>query len=203
MTEFFGSIKDTADLLKKGGVVVAPTDTLYGILADALNPGAVERVYRIKGRTPSKPVIVLIPSTDFLDKFGVKPSRKESTLLNRKGITVVIELPRSVSDRFRYLHRGTGSIAFRIPENTELIQLMEATDIPLVAPSANPEGMPPAVDVDSAFEYFGNAIDGYVRGKTVVEAVPSTIVKIKGDRPEIIREGSISAEEIEKILKKI
>jgi len=201
MTEFFGSVEETVDLLKKGGIVVAPTDTLYGILADALNPEAVERVYRVKGRTPSKPVIVLIPSVRFLEKFGIKPSKRESSLLQNKGITVIIDLPRSVSDKFRYLHRGTGSIAFRIPGDLELARLMETTGIPLVAPSANPEGMPPAVDADSALDYFGNAIDGYVRGKSVKNALPSTIVRVKKGKPEIVREGSISVEEIEKILK--
>ncbi len=194
------NILDGADYLKKGKVIIAPTDTLYGVLSDALNKEAVEKVYRLKGRTPTKPVIILIPSIDFLEFFCVKPSEKEKKLLLHKGITVVIEIPEECKDKFFYLHRGKGSLGFRIPNKKDLIDLMKIIGRPLIAPSANPEGEKPAEDINQAISYFGISIDLYIDGGKLKRKFPSTVVKIENGI-YMIREGNVKREDIEKILK--
>ncbi|WP_297473326.1 L-threonylcarbamoyladenylate synthase [Persephonella sp.] len=183
------------EVIKKGGVIVAPTDTLYGLLADALNKKAVERVYSLKKRSPDKPLIILIPSIDYLSIFGIKPSSVEEKLLERKGITVVMDIQDS---KYEYLHRGKSSLAFRIPDYKPLIEFIRKVEKPLVAPSANPEGKPPPEDIKKAVEYFGDKVDLYVdKGKK--KGLPSTIVKVNKDI-KIIREGSIPGQEIKKML---
>ncbi|ACO04858.1 MAG TPA: threonylcarbamoyl-AMP synthase [Persephonella sp.] len=193
------NIEEAAEYLKKGRIVIAPTDTLYGILADALNKDAVEKVYRLKGRTPTKPVIVLIPQLEFLDLFCVKPSEREKKLLIHRGITVVIDLQDDCKERFFYLHRGKGSLGFRIPDSDQLIKVMERIERPLIAPSANPEGKKPAEDIDQAVSYFGSKVDLYIDGGTVKGKEPSTVVKIDNGIT-VIREGSIKKDEIKRLL---
>jgi len=198
MAKLFEKIEQAGELLKNGGIVASPTDTLYGILGDSLNQSTVERIYQIKGRNPKKPLIILIPSVEYLSYFGITPSPQEEKLLNTKGITVVIDLKNK--DKYQYLHRGVGSLAFRIPDKQDLINLMEKIQKPLTAPSCNPEGKPPAKNVEEAIKYFGESIDGYVKSNTKLQGKPSTLVKIKDKQVIILREGKTPLEEILKIL---
>ncbi|WP_029521376.1 L-threonylcarbamoyladenylate synthase [Persephonella sp. IF05-L8] len=199
MSKISKNFSEAVKIIKSGGVVVAPTDTLYGILANALDEKAVNKVYKIKGRNLKKPFIILIPSVDYLALFGIKPSLKEKKLLESKGITVVIDLPEDILDKFEYLHRGQKSLAFRIPDNEELLNFLKKLKLPVIAPSANPEGEKPASDIQEAIRYFGNKVDIYMdKGKQ--EGKPSTIIKVKNGL-EILREGSKNIEEIKEILK--
>ncbi len=188
------------DFLKRGKVIVAKTDTLYGILGNALDKNVVERIYKIKGRKIDKPYIVLIPDISFLRFFEVEPSKEEKILLKNKGITVII--PTKNPEKFKYLHRGKNEIAFRIPENENLIKLMEEIKTPLVAPSANLEGKPPAKNVEEAVKYFGDKIDLYIDSGEVKNEFPSTIVKIENGKIKIVREGNVSYNKIKEILEK-
>jgi len=183
------------NVIKKGGVIVAPTDTLYGLLGDALNEKTVNRIYSLKNRSPEKPLIILIPSTEYLSMFGVRPSSVEKKLLEKKGITVVIDLS---DDRYEYLHRGKKSLAFRIPDYKPIIEFMKKVGKPLVAPSANPQGKPPSTNVKEAVKYFGQNVDLYIDGGER-KSQPSTIVKVNKDI-KILREGSISYQELKKMV---
>ncbi len=199
MSKISKSFSEAVKIIKSGGVIVAPTDTLYGILVNALDKEAVKKVYEIKGRNLKKPFIILIPSVDSLILFGIKPSLEEKKLLESKGITVVMDLPEKVLDKFEYLHRGQKSLAFRIPDNEELLNFLKELKLPVIAPSANPEGKKPASDIQEAVRYFGNKVDLYIdKGK--LEGKPSTIVKIK-DGLKILRKGSKDIKEIKEILK--
>ncbi len=198
MVKIEKDIKKAKDFLKEGKIIVAKTDTLYGILADALNERAVEKIYEIKGRKKDKPYIVLIPDIRYLKLFDAEISDKEKKLLKKKGITVII--PLKEPEKFRYLHRGKNELAFRIPEDKELIDLMEDIKTPLVAPSANPEGKPPAKNIKEAVNYFGEMVDMYIDGGEISSEKPSTIVKVENGEIKVIREGNISFEEIKKFI---
>ncbi len=184
-----------ANILKKDGVVVIPTDTLYGVVAKAMSPKAVERVYEIKSRDKGKPCIVLIASFDDLKKFGIdieKPSGSHwaSFLHQMWPGKVSIVLPCGASD-CRYLHRGTGSIAFRMVghKNKNLYNLIKDVG-PLVAPSANPEGQAPAKTISEAKEYFGDTVDAYL-SVGVRDTTVSTLVSLLGPKPKVLRHGSV------------
>ena len=186
--------------LKNNKIIVFPTDTLYGILANALCKNCVEKVYEIKKRTPNKPYLILIKSLEDLKPFDLEISQLEKKVLLNKGITVILNLKNPLN--WKYLHRGTNTLAFRIPKDGLISKLLQKLDFPLIAPSANPEGLPPASDIKEAYEYFGNSINLYFDAGKIENKKPSTIVKFEKDKPLIIREGTTSYEEILKIIQK-
>ncbi len=164
-------------ILKRGGVGVLLTDTIYGLVGRALHKKAVERIYRIKGRNPNKPLIILISSVRDIARFGIVLDVKTKQILRTVWpgrVSVIVPCP---SQRFAYLHRGTKTLAFRLPKKPSLLALLRRTG-PLVAPSANPEGLPPACNVTEAKKYFGDNVDFYLAGGRP-QRNPSTLITIK------------------------
>ncbi len=177
---------DVAEIISGGGVCVVPTDTLYGLVASALNPDAVERIYDLKQRDPEKALIVLISDIAQLEQFGVVVSDElEARLRAYWPGSYSIILP-TIDEQFEYIHRGTNAIAFRYPDNEELLNIISETG-PIVAPSANPEGMPPAGNVEEARAYFGTDVDCYVEGEEL-RGKPSTLISFDGDEVVVERE---------------
>lgn len=167
------------EVLKHGGIGVIPTDTLYGIVGSAMSPDTVEHIYRVKKRNTQKPLIVLISSIDDVQNFEIDNLGEEQMKVLAHywpGPTSIL-LPCN-SSKFEYLHRGSGSIAFRLPNKKDLIELIRETG-PLVAPSANVEGEKPAATIVEARNYFGNEIDFYIDGGELNNQ-PSTLLKIVG-----------------------
>ena len=111
------------DILIKGGVGVIPTDTLYGLVGSALDPETVLRIYKLRRRSPDKPFIILISKIDDLKLFNIKIDKFTLNFLKKNWpnpISVILPCP---SKQFEYLHRGTKTLAFRVPNNQELLQL--------------------------------------------------------------------------------
>lgn len=178
-----------ADILSSSGVVVIPTDTIYGIVGSALNPQIVEKIYKLRKRNLLKPMIILISSLDDLEKFEIKISLSQKEFLKKNWpnpLSVVLECN---SKKFSYLHRGTNSLAFRMPKDENLLNLLKKTG-PLVAPSANLEGEKPSESIDQAREYFGKEVDLYIDGG-IIKASSSTLIKLnKGGEAIVLRKGS-------------
>jgi L-threonylcarbamoyladenylate synthase len=187
--------EQAAGVLRKDGIVVLSTDTLYGIIGSALSKKAVERVYHIKGRDKGKPCIVLVSSFADLELFGVHidsldGGRWEPFLHTFWPDKISIVLPCS-SQKWRYLHRGSGGIAFRMvgPKHKNLYQLLQAVG-PLVAPSANPQGEAPARTITEAKNYFTNTVDMYINSGTLA-SLSSTLVSLLGSYPKVLRHGAV------------
>ncbi len=176
-------------ILKEGGVGVLATDTLYGVVGSALNKKTVERIFKIRRRNPKKPCIVLIASIGDLAKFGITLSREAQGILRKVWPGKVSVLLPCEKKQCTYLHRGTGAIAFRVPAKDELRKLLKNTG-PLVAPSANLEGFPPAKNIREARRYFGDEVDFY--GEVGSRATkPSTLIAIRNGKIEVLREGAV------------
>ena len=185
------AIKDT---LRDRGVGVLPTDTLYGIVGSARRPATVRRIYKLRKRNPKKPMIILVASIADLRSFGVrldKTTRKKLARVWPGPVSVVLPLdPRrpSLVKKFNYLHRGTKTLAFRVP-NVPWLQSLLKTTGPLVAPSANHEGMPPAKTIYAAKKYFGDHVDFYIdAGRRAGKA--STLITIEDGRVIVLRAGA-------------
>ncbi len=173
-------------ILNNQGVAVLPTDTIYGLHALASDQMAVQRIYDLKGRDDHKPLIVVIANVHDLKQFGVDLNQKLVDLLTKiwpNPVSVIL----SVSDKWDFLHRGSNTLAFRMPNNDFLLNLIGQTG-PLVSTSANPQGEPSANTIEEARNYFGDKVDFYEdAGKLVSE--PSTVIKIVNGQPEILRQG--------------
>ncbi len=160
-------------VLKENGVVVMPTDTIYGVVGRAENEKVVNRVYAIRQRSPQKPCIILIGDIGELQKFSVALSEKQKIELSKYWsfdfaqdyqsfkpgpVSVVLDC---LNNSLEYLHRGTQTLAFRIPGPQALRNLLLKTG-PLIAPSANKENYPPNYNIASAKKHFGDLVDLYV-----------------------------------------
>jgi len=210
-------------ILIDGGIGVLPTDTIYGLVGSALNKKTVTRIYKLRRRNPKKPMIVLIGSVSDLKKFGVKIGARTRKILNkiwphfrrhalRRGSgysgqagKVSVILP-CQSPKLAYLHRGTKSIAFRLPAFVtapasaplrtcrsagkppfDLHGLLKRVG-PLVAPSANLSGKPPARTIKEAMKHFGYKVDFYVDAGQLLSK-PSTLIEIKKGKTVVLRKG--------------
>ncbi len=175
----FWSDRNLIKILKENGVVVMPTDTLYGIVGRAQNISVVNRIYAIRKRKLKKPCIILIGNISGLEKFSVILSEKQKNALQNYWPGPVSIILDCLDDSFAYLHRGTKTLAFRMPAPQELRDLLIKTG-PLIAPSANPEGLSPAEDISKAKEYFGDSVDMYVDGGKI-SGKASKVIKLHKD----------------------
>ena len=174
-------------ILKQGGVVIMPTDTIYGMLGRAEDEKTVERIYKIRKRSREKPCIILIGDIKELVKFSISLSREQEQALEKYWpgpMSVILDCP---EEKFTYLHRGTNTLAFRLPSLKGLRDLLLKTG-PLLAPSANPEGLPPAENIEQAQKYFGDAVDLYINGRIMTNKASRVIKLHKDGTTSIIRE---------------
>jgi len=183
--------KQAEKILKNGGIVVAPTDTLYGILASVKYKKTIEKIYKTKGRDENKPYIILISSFSDLDKFNIKLTIEQKDFLKKywpSSLSVI--LPCKLK-KFSYLHREQNSLAFRMigKDNKDLFNLIKKVG-PLVAPSVNPQGGKPAINIKQAQKYFGNVIDLYI-DEGIRKSKPSTLVSLENKQIKVLRQGMV------------
>lgn len=209
------SFQEIIKFLKAGAVGVMPTDTIYGIVGSALIPNSVEEIYRLRKRSKDKPMIILISEITDLNFFNIKLTAKQENLLKKiwpNPVSVVLPCP---DIEFTYLHRGKYSLAFRIPKNKTLLNILKESG-PLVAPSANFEGELPSTNIAEAKKYFGKKVTFYIDGGKInrgtvffqkinrgtislrkIKSRSSTIIKLKKNGSfEVLREGSFKLKEI-------
>jgi len=178
------------NILKGGGAGVLPTDTLYGLVGSATSKKTVSRIYRLKKRMPKKPCIILISNIKELSEFSIILNTSDKEILKKfwpGKVSVVLPCPEK---KFFYLHRGTKTLAFRLPQDKKLLAILKKVG-PLLAPSANPEGFPPAKNINQAKKYFGEKVDFYSDGGKL-KSRPSTLVSLKNGKVEVLREGAVS-----------
>ena len=164
--------QELISVLMNGGIAVIRTDTIYGIVARANDAEAVERVFAAKGRNPEKSCIVLIadPKQAYGDLSSVAYESQGPT-------SILIDAPMAPE----WLLRANNMLAHRIPDLPWLKEVISEVG-PLIAPSANLEGLAPARTIEEAKAYFGDAVDIYVDGGTVSEDTPpSTLIRINDD----------------------
>ena len=183
MTVYSSEFTDEiARILNEGGIGVLRTDTIYGIVARADKEAAVDRVFSVKRRTPTKPPISLIGSIDQLfNQYDDAVIGRLKELWPGKNTII---LPSTTAPE--WLMRGTNSVSYRLPDNPALVKLIEKTG-PLVAPSANPEGEEPAYNIEMAKAYFDDQVDFYVDGGTVMDNTPSNLFRLLPDGMEQLR----------------
>ena len=174
----FSSVTDPKiiEILNAGGVGVLRTDTLYGVVARADNEAAVRRVYSLKGRDDDKSPIVLISSIDQLFDDLDEPHAQYVQSVWPGPVSVIVPSHQAPS----WIKRGNDSVAYRMPASDELRAMLTQTG-PLIAPSANPQGMQPAMNIREAKYYFGDNIDFYIDQGSVQNPEPSQLMRLESD----------------------
>jgi L-threonylcarbamoyladenylate synthase len=193
------ALRQAVAALKRGDVIAFPTETLYGLGADALNPAAVEKVFQLKGRNPTNPIPVLVADSAMLSNLVSDVPPLAETLIARfwpGPLTIVLP---ARSDIPRPLVNAAGGVGVRISSQPIAGELVRDLGHPLTATSANPSGKPAARSVQEAKEYFSGQIDIFVDGGRLTSKTGSTVVKIDGDRIKIIREGEIVRSKLEEV----
>lgn len=187
-------VKDITELLNRpGSVVVMPTDTIYGLVARAKDPIAVNRLYQLKDRH-SKPGTLLGLNIDELTNLGL--TRKYLKAVEQfwpGAISVVIPTSNPSLD---YLTQGLPDLAVRIPDDPFVAKVLAACG-PLITSSANLPLQPPANNIDQAKKYFANKVDAYFDGGNLENRQPSTIIRMIDDSIEVLRAGSVKLPEYE------
>lgn len=188
-----------AEVLRNGENVVLPTDTVYGIGADAFNPAAVDKLLATKRRGPDMPVPVLVGSWTTIQGLVREFSDTAATLVEAfwpGGLSIVVpeapSLPWNLGDT-----RGT--VLLRMPNQPLAIELLREVG-PMAVSSANISGHVPAVKIHEAQQQFGAAVPVYLDGGEAEVGQPSTIIDISRGRPVILRAGAVPAERIADIL---
>jgi len=185
--------------LKAGRLVVLPTDTLYGLAADAFDSEAVTSLLRAKGRGRDMPVPVLVGSWNTIDGlvYSVRPQARD---LIRAfwpgGLSLVVEQAPSLAWD---LGDTRGTVMLRMPLHPVALELLRDVG-PLAVSSANISGRPPATTVEEARDQLGGSASVYLDGGKAEHAVASTIVDLTGNSPRISRVGAVSAESIAEVL---
>ena len=170
------NLLDTAviEALRADKLVVAPTDTIYGLLARADSPRAVDELYRVRQRDRTKSCIILLGSANDIPGLTTKQRHIYDQLSCERPTTIAARVS---PDVMPHLVRTDATLAFRVvPSGTALSELIQCVG-PLLAPSANPAGQPPAATINEAIAYFGDQVAVYVDSGEIKGVMPSRIIK--------------------------
>jgi L-threonylcarbamoyladenylate synthase len=188
------------EAVKRGHVIVFPTETLYGLGADALDEAAVEKVFQLKGRDPLNPIPVLVADQEMLHALVAAIPSTARKLMDRYWpgpLTLVLPGRTNIP---KALCNSVGGIGVRISRHSLATLLVKGLGRPLTATSANPSGQEPARTVDEAKRYFAGEVEVFVDGGTLTSKSGSTVVEVTEDSTRIIREGEISGSELRQFL---
>ena len=173
------------DALLAGGLIVAKTDTIYGILARAVDPDAVSKLYLAKNRNPQKSCIILVSDIDHIPGLSANHKDYYLDLLKERPTTIVLPV---TDDFLPHLKRQDKTLAFRLVKNSPLAELIDSTG-PLIAPSANLEGHASATHIGQAIASSADPRDIYLDDETTTNNIPSKIIAINDDDEiEVIRD---------------
>ncbi|MGB5080711.1 MAG: L-threonylcarbamoyladenylate synthase [Burkholderiales bacterium] len=189
-------IQQAVAVLKRGGLVAFPTETVYGLGADASNPAAVARIYEVKGRPAGHPVIVHIGEVGQLERWAREIPEAASKLAARfwpGPLTLVLERAPGVGDG---ITGGQDTIGIRVPGHPVALELLHRFGGGIAAPSANKFGRISPTTAEHVRNDLGKEIDLILDGGPCEIGIESTIVDLSGERPVLLRPGRISAEEI-------
>jgi len=186
-------------ILKRGGIVAFPTDTVYGLGAWAGNQQAVERVYQVKERPQNIALPLLLARTSQISEVA-EPVPQIAWLLAHKFLpgALTLVLPRANSVPDIVTARGM-TVAVRIPAHPVPVALVEGLGAPIIGTSANLSGKPSALTADDVYSQFGDKIDLVIDGGRCPGGRESTIVDVTRETPVVLREGAIALTELEQV----
>jgi len=184
------ALERALEVLKVGGLIAFPTETFYGLGASALDPSAVRRLFELKGRPWSKPLLVLVDSVAMAEAVALvtEPARAMMARHWPGALTLVLPARPTVPAE---LTAGTATIGVRLSPHPVARALVTGLAGPLTAPSANPAGAPPPTTADEVLGYFDGALGLVLDAGPSAGGLPSTVLDMSGDVPRVLRQGAV------------
>ncbi len=183
--------KQVRDIFKEGGMIAYPTETFYGIGVDPFNKSAVNKLFKLKGRSPDKPISILIKDKKMLLEVVENIPLSAKILIKRfwpGPLTIIFKAKKTIPS---VITGNTGKIGVRISSNQITQKLLEEIDSPITTTSANPSGKKSPVTAGEVVDYFGDKIDLIIDGGLLSGKLGSTIVDTTEEELKVIREGEI------------
>lgn len=192
-------LKDSAQTLKNGGIVVFPTETVYGIGANIWDEVAVKRLYEVKQRPFSKPISLLVSSIDMINEVAKDITELEYALMKEffpGPFTIILKKKDIVPN---IVTANLDTVGIRLPANEIALRLIKYAEIPIATTSSNISGKPSVTNLGDVMSEFEGKVDCFINGGPSEIGVASTIVQVIDGKVHILREGSISKAQIDKI----
>lgn len=196
-------IAQAAQVIKEGGLVGMPTETVYGLAADATNPQAVKKIFEAKGRPQDNPLIVHIADVEDVSRFGRDISKEARALMEAfwpGPMTIILKKTDLVPD---IVSCGLDTVGIRLPSNPIARAFIRATGTGIAAPSANTSGRPSTTSAAHVYEDLKGKIPCIIDGGDCTIGVESTVIDMSGDRPTLLRPGGLPLEDIQKIVPEV
>lgn len=193
-------LEKPARIIKNGGIVVFPTETVYGIGANGLNAEAVKRIYEIKKRPLTKPINLLVNSVEMIEKVAKDITPLEYAIIKEffpGPLTMILKKKEIVPD---IVTAGGATVGIRMPANEIALELIKKAGVPLATPSANISDKPSKTNIKDVMKDFPEGVDCFVDGGESRIGVASTIVQVIDGVPHILRQGTITEEQIKKLI---
>lgn len=196
----FSLIKKAAAVIKKGGLVAFPTETVYGLGANVFDQGAVSKIFEAKARLPNKPLGVCISNLDQLSRIvSLVPKEAEAIIANFLPGPLTLILPKK-SVVSPDVTASLNSVGVRYPDNKIALALIDSAGVPLATTSANISGQPSPSTAQEVLAQLSSRIDLLIDGGPTKLKMVSTVIDFSSSPPKIIREGVLSKEEIDQFL---
>lgn len=196
----YEKIKEVAKCIKQGGIVIFPTETVYGIGVNGLNENAIKKLYEVKQRPEKKPISLLVNSLDMINEIAKDITTVEYTLIEKffpGPLTIVLKKKDIVPN---ILTPGIDTVGIRMPENEIALKLIEYAGVPIATSSCNISGKPSATNLQEIMKVFEGKVDYFIDNGPSKIGLASTVVQIIGGEPKILRQGYITKDEIIKTL---
>lgn len=193
-------ITEAADIIKSGGLVAVPTETVYGLAGNGLDEKAVERIYEVKGRPAIKPLSLMVPDKSAMGKYCEDVPDAAFALADRfwpGPLTIVLKSKDIVPDIVR---AGGSTVGLRCPDHPKTLELLKLTGLPLAAPSANPSDMPSPKTAGEVMAYFDGSIEAVIDGGECGIGLESTLLDMSRTPYRILRQAALSEEDIAEAL---
>ena len=193
-------IDRAAAILKEGGLVGIPTETVYGLGASGLNPEAVANIFKAKGRPQDNPLILHIPSADWLERYCREIPAAAYELANQfwpGPLTMILKRQDNVPD---VVTAGLDTVGMRCPDHPVCRAIIEQADVPVAAPSGNTSGRPSPTAAEHMLDDMDGKIDAIVDGGPCAVGVESTIIDLTCTPPRLLRPGGVTLEQLESVL---
>lgn len=193
-------IQEAADILCTGGLVGIPTETVYGLGANGLDAAAVEKIFFAKGRPQDNPLILHVPSADWLERYcqNIPPAAYELAARFWPGpLTMILERRENVPN---VVTAGLDTVGMRCPAHPVCREIIQQADVPVAAPSGNTSGRPSPTTAAHMLEDMNGKIDAIVDGGPCAVGVESTIVDLTGPTPRLLRPGGVTLEDLRSVL---